>query len=284
MDDWEGEEAVEQQEEQEYDEEYEMEDPMEGLLDMEEMEDDDPNYDWYGPSGGNEPISAPALVPIVPIRQKGPAKFVPLNMGGGKTKGKGKKGKGMGKGKNKGKSKGFQPPRFPTMPRLPMGHMTPITNPAIVSNPLRQQQQWEGGRPKGWTPPIPQMPPMAMRAPPMQSGVPNAPKMPGAGLGSGQMVVPPTIPQMIPFYGFTPFPVGQQPQPVASYQTMAMPSQPQMEHRDQIGKTRRHRKRKEQEDTSSMESSSVHSRKKKKKTHTVMLHVDGKCIPAKYRA
>ena len=99
------------------------------------------------------------------------------------------------------------------------------------------------------------------------------------------MTTPQTTPQMIPFYGFTPFPVAQQQQPMGSCQTLAMPSQPPMKNRHQIGKTRRHRKRKEEEeDTSSMESSSVPSRKRKKKTHTAMLHVDGKRIPAKYRA
>ena len=282
MDEWEGEEGAEQQEEQEIDEGYELEEDLEGMPEEEEMNDDDTHYDWYGPSGGNEPISAPELVPIEPIRQKGPAKFVPLNMGGGKYKGKGKK--GMGKGKNKGKNKGFLPPFLPYMPRPPMGHMTPITHPAIVANPLRQQQQWKGGRAKGWIPPTPPMPPVAMRAPQMKGGAPTMTKMPGMGPSPGQMPIPQTIPQMIPFYGFTPFPVVQQQQPMGSCQTMAMPSQPPMEHRDQMGKTRRHRKRKEEEDTSSTESTSVPSRKKKKKTHTVMLHVDGKRIPAKYRA
>ena len=234
MEEWEGEEEVEHQEEQEIDEGYEMEEDMEGMPGMEETKDDDSNYDWYGPSGGNEPIAAPELVPIAPIRQKGPAKFIPLNMGGGKYKGKGKK--GVGKGKNKGKGKGFPAPYLPFMPRPPMGHMTPITHPMTVVNPLHQQQQWKGGRTKGWIPPVPPTPQMAMRVPPMQGGAPNMTKMPGMDQNPGQVIIPPTIPQMIPFYGFTPFPVAQQQQPMGPCQSMEMPSQPQTESQDKTRK------------------------------------------------
>ena len=97
------------------------------------------------------------------------------------------------------------------------------------------------------------------------------------------MTIPQAIPQMIPFYGFTPYPMTQQQQPTGPCQSMAMPSQPPTETKEQAGKNRRHRKRREKEDTTTMETSSVPSRKRKK-THTVWLNVGGKRIPAKYRA
>ena len=90
---------------------------------------------------------------------------------------------------------------------------------------------------------------------------------------------------MIPFYGFAPYPMVQQPQPMEPRQLMAMPSQPPPEIQIKTGNTRRHRKRKEEkeEDISSIGTSSVPSRKRKK-THTVWLTAGGKRIPAKYRA
>ena len=120
-------------------EENEMVEYMEPLPEAEVGDDDDSQFDWYEPRGGGEaPVRAPILVPV---RQKGPAKFIPLNMGKDKGKGKGKGKKGKGKGKNQGGNKGYHVPFRPFMPRPPMGHATPLNNPAIVPNPLRYQQQ-----------------------------------------------------------------------------------------------------------------------------------------------
>ena len=160
------------------------------------------------------------------------------------------------------------------MPRPPMGHATPITNPAVLQNPLRQQ--WKGGPKKGWIPP---QRPTVPFAPAMPLNVSNVSNVPKAGPGPAQM----SIPQMVPIYGFAPLSTGPQPS-MGHCQSMATPIQQQAQSQEKAGKDRRRRKRHEDKEyTTSSDSSSGPSRKRKR-THTVWLSVGGKRVPAKYRA
>ena len=285
QEEWEDEEGVEEEwdqeamnDHQEGEEECDPEENMENHPELEDGEELDPNYHWFGPSGCDapkQPIAAPVLKPI---RQVGPTKYVPLNMGGVKGN---VKGKGKGKGKNKGKGKGYKGP-YPYPLQRPMGHATPITNPAIVQNPLCRQQ-WKGGNTKGWIPPMPMQ--MPSRPPPMPNSYPTMPQVTGVNVGPAPLTTPHMVPQMIPFYGFTPCQMGPQQQPAGPSNMMAMHSHPQVDPRDNAGKIRRRRKRKETEkdDSTTSESSEAPTRKKKR-THTVWLNVGGQKIPAKYKA
>ena len=166
---------------------------------------EDSRFDWYTPS--TKPVPAPSLVPVC---QKGPPKFVPLNTGWGRGKG----------------------PSMPARMRSPMGYAAPITHPSVIQNPFRHQKGMQKGMPnKGWIPPQPP------HIPPMQMGPPQ-PK-------TGSLQTP--VSQMVPVYGFASMAMGAQP-PLTHGPQLGAPYP--MTHGSQMGgvPTTRRRRRREEED------------------------------------
>ena len=261
------------QEHDEDDLQSEDEDDDQDLIE-EETESDDPKYDWYEPK--EKPVAAPSLMPV---RQKGPTKFISLNMG---WKG----------GKGKGKGKGPRPtPQTQARMRAPVGHATPITHTQVLQNPYRPHNF---GVPRtdvqlvnaGWIPP---MPPMLPKAPQL----PKDFYRPGTQFSVGPMHQNPPPVEMAPVHGYvhgyTPTNMEPQPPPLPYGQPAEM-SHPMAQKPPTISEKthrRRHREDKEQdqeETDSSSTSCSTRPQKKRKRAHTVWLRIKGKKIPAKYRA
>ena len=244
-------------------------------VDMEDQDDsdddlEDSKYDWYGPSTrSDKPVTAPPLEPIQqkPVYQKGPPRFVPLNIGS-------KTGKG---------------PSTEAPMRAPMGHATPITHTQVHQNPYRPHNY---GAPRtdiqlmkaGWIPPMP----------PKAPQLPRDFYRPGTefSVGPTQQAAPPPL-NMVPAPGQAWLSMGNQPQSAGGHPIglpQSVGGQPAGSSMREKSHRRRHREEVEEDsDETETTSTSCHIRskkgkKKQKRVHTVWLRVKGKRIPAKYRA